>query len=108
MQNIHGRYVVDDENAIYVTGSIVTTGAQNGFLMKLSDTGLVQWQQHWAYPDVSYTNVGYKVRFNDNNDPVVFGTYNYTRPYEIGGHLQHGICYAFDKVSGTRLTDTTF
>ena len=53
--------VVDDENAIYVTGSIVTTGAQNGFLMKLSDTGLVQWQQHWAYPDVSYTNVGYKV-----------------------------------------------
>lgn len=100
--------VVDDENAIYVTGSIVTTGAQNGFLMKLSDTGLVQWQQHWAYPNVSYTNVGYKVRFNDNNDPVVFGTYNYTRGYEVGGHLQHGICYAFDKVNGTRLTDTMF
>ena len=93
---------------IYVTGSIITTGVQNGFLMKLDSDGNILWQQHWAYPNTSYTNVGYAIRFNDDDNPVVFGTYNYTRPYEIGGHLQHGICYAFDANSGTRLTDRIF
>ena len=104
---------VDINDNIYVTGSIVTDGALNGFLEKLNSDGNTQWQNHWAYPNTSYTNTGHSIQFNDSSaddsgNPVVFGTYNYTRPYENGGHLQHGICYTFDAGTGARQTDRMF
>ena len=104
---------VDINDNIYVTGSIVTDGALNGFLEKLNSDGNTQWQNHWAYPNTSYTNTGHSIQFNDSSaddsgNPVVFGTYNYTRPYENGGHLQHGICYTFDAGTGVRQTDRMF
>ena len=66
---------IDDENNIYMAGAQGPFGSEDIFLLKVNETGDIQWYKEWGELDQDYIA---SIEFNSNGDLYILGsTYSY-------------------------------
>ncbi len=66
---------IDDENNIYIAGVQGPFGSQDIFLLKVNQTGDIQWYEEWGDTEQDYIA---SIEFNSNGDLYILGsTYSY-------------------------------
>lgn len=62
---------IDDENNIYMAGAQGNFGSEDIYLLKVNQTGEIQWYKEWGDTDQDYVA---SIEFNSNGDLYVLGS----------------------------------